>query len=182
MVANALISCRVSAETKARVRQLAQRDGIKESTLIKQVLDAVLRTGASVSAQDLVLPPYGDQRKRVYLRLNSQDHQRLIERAGSRHMAPATYVALLLRAHLHAAAPLPKAEYLALRQSVLELTTIGRNLNQIAKAMNRGGSATVPGRAEVAAMLKVAEGLRDHFRALLKANEMSWRGDGKTSP
>jgi hypothetical protein len=76
---------------------------------------------------------------------------------------------------------LPKAEYLALKQSVLELTAVGRNLNQIARAMNQGGRPALPGRVEVGAMLKVAEGLRDHFKGLLKANERSWRDHAEAS-
>jgi hypothetical protein len=40
----------------------------------------------------------------------------------ARGMASATYVSLLVRSHLHNAAPLPKAEYLALRQLILELS------------------------------------------------------------
>ena len=85
----------------------------------------------------------------------------------------------MVRSHLRAAAPLPKAEYLALKQSVLELTALGRNLNQIARAMHQGGRPALPGRAEVGAILEVAEGLRDHFKGLLKANELSWRGHEK---
>jgi len=37
------------------------------------------------------------------------------------------------------------AEYLALKQSVVELTAMGRNLNQIARAMNQGGRAGLAG-------------------------------------
>jgi hypothetical protein len=90
-------------------------------------------------------------------------------------LASATYVAVLVRSHLSGATPLPRAEYLALRQSILELTAIGRNLNQIARAINQGGHSALPGRTEVSAMLRVAEGLRDHFKELLKANAASWR-------
>jgi len=68
----------------------------------------------------------------------------------------------------------PKAEYVALKQSVAELAAIGRNLNQIARAINHGERAVSPGQAEVRAMLKVAVGLRDHVRGLLTANERSW--------
>jgi len=39
----ALIACRVTSETKARVRRLTERDGITESTLLRQLLDVVLR-------------------------------------------------------------------------------------------------------------------------------------------
>jgi hypothetical protein len=53
------------------------------------------------------------------------------------------------------------------------LRAIGVNLNQIARQMNRGPVAA-PGQALFMRMLKVAEGLRDHFKALLIANIKSW--------
>jgi hypothetical protein len=55
----------------------------------------------------------------------------------------------------------------------VELSAIGRNLNQIAKAIHQRNPA-VSGSGEVRAMLQVAEGLRNHFKALLKAKEQSW--------
>lgn len=97
-------------------------------------------------------------------------------------MASATYLSYLARSHLRGASPLPKAEYTLLKQSVEQLATVGRNLNQIARAMNQGGQPAMPGQGEVAAMLKVSGALRDHFRALLDANERSWRtGHAPTS-
>jgi len=113
------------------------------------------------------------------VRLAAEDLRRLQERATARGLASATYVSLLVRSHLSGSAPLPKAEYLALRQSVLELTAIGRNMNQIAKALNQGGNAVPPGRSEVAAMLRVAQRLRDHTKELLSANEVSWAHHAK---
>ena len=58
--------------------------------------------------------------------------------------AVATLVSVPVRAHLRNLAPLPKAELLALRQTVSGLSTIGRHLNQLAKLAqqgNRVGSA-----------------------------------------
>jgi hypothetical protein len=43
----------------------------------------------------------------------------------------------------------------------------------MARAMNQGKEAA-RGRQELQAMLKVAEGLRDHVKALLLTNEKSW--------
>ena len=63
---------------------------------------------------------------------------------------------------------------MALKRSVAELGAVGRNLNQIARAANQGGKPTGPGRQDLQAMLGVAEGLRDHVKALLKANRTSW--------
>ena len=89
-------------------------------------------------------------------------------------MRPATYVAVLTRSHLRRLAPLPKDEMQALRRSIGELAAIGRNLNQIAKAANDGGRLPGSAREDFRAMLKVCEALRDHTKAMLKANLTSW--------
>ena len=77
--------------------------------------------------------------------------------------------------------PLPTEELAALKRSIAELGVIGRNLKQIARTLNGGGRSDGPGRNHLELMLKIAVGLRDHVRALLKANETSWeRGYGET--
>jgi Bacterial mobilisation protein (MobC) len=71
---------------------------------------------------------------------------------------------------------------LALKRSVAELGTIGRNLNQIARLANQGAKPTGPGREDLRAMLRVAEALRDHVKALLKSNQISWeQGHAETT-
>jgi hypothetical protein len=96
-------------------------------------------------------------------------------------MPSATYVSVLVRSHLRNLAPIPKEETLALKGSVAELGAIGRSLNQIVRAANLGAGPT-PGREDLKAMLRVAEGLRDHVKSLLIANQSSWHqghaGDG----
>ena len=96
-------------------------------------------------------------------------------RAEARGMRSATYVSVLVRSHLRMLAPLPKDELLALKRSIAELATIGRNINQIAKAVNKGGMAPGSVREEFRAMLKICEAQRDNTKALLKANEISWQ-------
>jgi hypothetical protein len=173
MTDHALIACRVTLETKARVRRLAQRDGITESALIKQLLDIVLRS--SGLEEPTVAPPDKVNRQgRLYLRMETQDLRLLQARSEARGMASATYAALALRSHLRGGAPLPKAEYVALRQAIVQLAAVGRNLNQIARVLNQGGRAQLPGQRELVSMLEIAEALRDHFKALLDANQRSW--------
>lgn len=180
VTAAAFINCRVSSETKALVRTLADHQGTTESGLVKELLEGMLRNAALTHAS-APMRERVNRDARVYVRLKPEDFRLLTERAAARHMPSATYVSLLLRSHLHGLAPLPKVEYVALKQSVAELTAIGRNLNQIARIMNQSGRAQIPGRAEVAAMLKVAVGLRDHFKALLCANARSWTQSAPTS-
>ena len=171
----ALIACRVTSETKARVRRLAERDGITESTLLRQLLDVVLQTAGLHDPPTMTVPDRVNRDARVNVRLEPEDWRLLRERARARGMASATYLSYVARRHLRGAAPLPRAEYTLLKQSVDQLAALGRNLNQIARAMNQGDRSAGPGRTEVAAMLKLSESLRDHFIGLLDANDRSWR-------
>ena len=112
---------------------------------------------------------------RLTVRLVPEDRLLLRERAAARGMPAATYVSSLVRAHLRTLAPLPREELAELRHSIAELSAVGRSLNQIARALNQDARVGAPGRNEVLGMIRVAEGLRDHFRRLLKANIESWQ-------
>ena len=109
------------------------------------------------------------------MRLRSEDLLLLRERARARQMPTGTYVSLLIRAHLRALTPLPTAELAALRDSVAELGAIGRNLNQIARALNQGDAHISPSLADLRAMLKALSALRDHTKALISVNLESWK-------
>jgi hypothetical protein len=89
-------------------------------------------------------------------------------------MPTSTYVSLLVRAHLRALTPLPTAELAALKRSVAEVGAIGRNLNQIARAVNQGQWPNGPTKADLQAMLRALVGLRDHVKGLINANLASW--------
>jgi len=59
---------------------------------------------------------------------------------------------------------------------------IGRNLNQIARVANQTGNLARPAPADLRAVLKALEGLRDHVKALMLANVKSWEsGNAETS-
>jgi hypothetical protein len=61
-----------------------------------------------------------------------------------------------------------------MRHAVSELGAVGHNLNQIARAANRGGPVAGLGRDEFRAILKICEALRDHTKTLIKTNNASW--------
>jgi hypothetical protein len=53
-------------------------------------------------------------------------------------------------------------------------------LNQIARVTTQAGKSVGPGREDLRGMLRVAEGLRDHVKGLIKANQISWeQGDAE---
>ena len=175
MSADQFIAARVPSATKDRLRSLAAKRGLSESALLKDLLDLTLG-GPAVPASDDAEPVARVARgARLYVRLRPDDQLLLAERAAARRMAAATYVSVLVRAHLRHLAPLPHDELRALNRVVAELGAIGRNLNQIARVTHQGALATGPHGWDVLAMLKVCEALRDHVKALLKQNAVSWK-------
>jgi hypothetical protein len=134
----------------------------------------MLQTAGAGEAPSVPVSGRPARDSRLTVRLNPADQFLLRERAAARGMATATYVSVLTRAHLRALAPLPREELLALKRTVSELGSVGRNLNQIAHAANRGERVTGPNREDLRAILKVCEGLRDHVRNLVAANLKSW--------
>jgi hypothetical protein len=174
MAARALIAVQVSPELKAAFRALAHRENKSESALLMQLLGVMLRGVDGVEPAERRLEESANRYARLTVRLRAEDHLLLRERAAARTMPAATYVSVLVRAHLRALSPLPKGEFLALKRSTAELAAIGRNINQIAKAANEDGRLPSSVREEFRAMLKICEALRENTKALLKANIASW--------
>lgn len=162
----------VDRETKTRFAAVARHQGLSDSALLKRLIDVMLQANRSVACAT------ADGRAalvaRFSIRIRPDDQVLLRERAAARGMPAATYVSVLTRAHLRALSPLPKEELLVLKRAVSELGSMGRNLNQIARADNQGERGSGPSRKDLWAIFKAGEALRDHFKGLLSANIKSW--------
>ncbi len=175
MVADSLITARVTSEMKERFAALARYQALSESALLKRLVEAAL---VAVSAMKPEVPHVVESVPvdgKISVRLRADDLWTLRDRATARAMPTSTYVSLLIRSHLRALAPLPTAELDALKRSVAEISAIGRNLNQIARAVNQGEQPNGPSKADLQALLRALEGLRVHVKGLINANLMSWQ-------
>ena len=173
-------------EIKRQAKAIAERDLLTEAAWLKRLVIREIRACDSAndggselhrendSHRTRVAPGPKGYCKPVYVRFRDEDRQLLDARAAALGLRPATYVSVLTRSHLRSLTPLPKEEYLALKRSIAELASIGRNINQIAKATNEGGRVPESVGAEFRAMLKICVALRDNTKALLKANETNW--------
>jgi hypothetical protein len=181
-----ILKARVSPEIKRRAKGIADRDLLTEAAWLKRLVIREIRAceaandGGSGLHRENEIHRTRDARERktccnpVFVRFRDEDRLLLDARAAARGMRPATYLSVLTRSHLRFLTPLPKEEYLALKRSIAELASIGRNINQIVKAANGGGRIPDSVGAEFRAMLKICVALRDNTKALLKANEISW--------
>jgi len=174
MVAEAFIAVRVTAETKQRFAAIAQRQGLSQSLLMKRLIAATLLasepTSLNLNEPSKPQPASG----KISVRVRPDDLLLLRERAKARGMPCSTYVTFLIRAHLRSLTPLPTTEFTLLRQSLMEVAVIGRNLNQIAHKLNAGEHSPGPNSSELRSLLRALVALRDHFRGLLDANSKSW--------
>jgi hypothetical protein len=182
MTIDALVRCRVSSQTKTLLQSIAAREQITESALVRQLLETLVKASAPENAFGSKADEPGVRGERLSIRLAPDDRLLLSDRATARGMPSATYVAVLVRSHLRRLTPLPTEELAALKRSIAELGAVARNLNQMARTLNADGRSNGPGGEHLALMLKIAEGLRDHVKALLMANETSWeRGYAETT-
>jgi len=165
----------VTREKKELFAAVARHQGLSDSGLLKRLVELMLQ---SASAAEVGTPGGGDRTSRdsrLTVRIRPDDQLLLRERAAARGMAAATYVSVLTRSHLRSLAPLPKAEWLTLESIVTELSKLGRNINQITQAANRGERVSDPESTQFRAMLKICEALRVNTKKLLLANAKSWQ-------
>jgi Bacterial mobilisation protein (MobC) len=181
-----ILKTTVPKDIKLQAKAIAERESLSEATWLKRLVLREIRACDGGSEREPCRADGIERRsgatrethsngKPILVRVRGEDRLLLDARSEARGMRPATYVSVLIRSHLRMLAPLPKDELLALKRSIAELATIGRNINQIAKAVNKGGIAPGSVREEFRAMLKICEALRDNTKALLKANEISWQ-------
>jgi hypothetical protein len=174
MTQDVWIKSRVSPELKARFCALAARAGRTESGQLRWLVQsAVDAPEERVTAP--VLPAAQVRDARLWVRLNAEDRRLLRERADARQLPAATYVALLVRAHLLEQPPLPRHELAAVLRATAEVAAIGRNLNQYVRAVQGGASVAGFGVENAKSLIRVCEALHDGFRRLLAVNTASWR-------
>lgn len=173
MAGSTHLSTWISNEAKQRFAAAAERQNLSESALLKRLVEQMLASAGIDDVAELVASP-DPRHARLTIRLVPEDRALLRERAAARTMPVATYVSVLVRSHLRRIAPLPDRELSSLQAAVRELAAIGRSLNTMARLLQQDARQAVPGRQEVLAMLRICEALRDHVRALVKANFISW--------
>jgi hypothetical protein len=178
-----ILKARVSADIKVQAKAVADRELMTEAAWLKRLVIRELRAADEGACRGVarerpcrggrVSDGLKGQSRPVLVRLRPDDRALLEARAEARGMRSATYLSWLTRAHLRRLAPLPQEEMRTLKRSIGELAAIGRNVNQIARAVHEG---KVPAsvREEFRAILKICEALRDNTKALIRTNVASW--------
>lgn len=178
MANQARISGWVETEVKAQFIARAKANDMSESGLVGLLVKTFLNNNPDESHD----APTDDARKteRQWFRLNPAERALLKARAKQRHMRPATYARATMRAHLYSAPQFDDEELACLRDANRQLASLGRNINQIARALNTSLDNAHLAQAVNFSQLRAA--LEDHRKVvmdLVKANMDSWEvGNG----
>ena len=172
----ATLIARVEPATKTRFRAMAQARGLSESELLRAVVLAVTGEDSLPSPATPDRPaPETTESNRMTVRLPRFLLDATQARAKSQGMAPSRWVAALVQSNLSRQPVMTEAELLELRASNRELAAIGRNLNQVAKALNE--SFHQSDRVKIETLNALAASLeqqRQSIRDLVRASQQTW--------
>lgn len=164
----------VGTETKTRFRRMAKARDLSESELLRAVVLAV--TGEDVIDSEPVTP---DTTRTEIERMTVRMSRFLLEgaaaRAKAKGMATSRWVAALVQSHLTRQPVMTQAELVALQTCSRELAAIGRNINQIAHALNSAFQETDRVKLEKLEELGHAVAAsRGAIRSLVRASQDAW--------
>lgn len=167
----------VEPGTKARFRSMAKARGLSESELLRAVILAV--TGEDDDTDQPIEP---DAEKADTTRMTVRMPRFLMEAAAARGkvkgMAPSRWVAALVQSNLTRQPVMTDDELAGLLAANRELAAVGRNINQIARALNEAFHETERVKIERLAQLRDAiVKQRAAMRALVRASQNSWVAD-----
>jgi len=170
----ASIIARVLPEDKAKFQRVAKAGKMKESELLRSMIQVVL----DESEQPKTSEPEQQEEaepQRIMLRLPAFLMTATKKAAKAKWMVPGRYVSALVQSNLMADPVMTEAEVLALQASNRELAAIGRNLNQIAKALNESFYET--DRLKMETLKELTQAIKSNqqeIRALVRATKRGW--------
>jgi hypothetical protein len=175
-----VIATRVSPETRAHFVALAARHHLSASSLLAKMVDEVLKTNGQISLVSSGQRPAGESENRpgladrITLRLRKGDRPLATERAHSRGMKTASYLALLIHNHVRDAAVLPPNELDHIKVTAARLAALGRQLRMFGMP-NTLPEPVAPDLGEAIALVRrEVEEAREATAALVRRNLISW--------
>jgi len=175
------VEARLTDAEKNAWSQFCQAGGLRESEMLRRMIQRVAGIGEAESAE----PASDDQEeesriRKLTIRLSPSQERRLTQRAQQEGYPNRTsWVTAMVFAELHQEPVLTDAEVAALRESNRELAAIGRNLNQMARAINTDWRESDKLKQEAIETLgERIEQHRDQVAGLLSRRLNRWREDG----
>lgn len=162
----------VAQEVKDQFAAKARELGRTEAGLLRLLIETFMKT----NPVEVEIPtPTETKDNYLPVRLSSAAKGALLKKASEHRMKAGPYVLALLRAHLSQKPFFTEIELEVLRQTNNELTAIGRNVNQIARALNISiDNAHLVKANEMESVAGKVKECRNYVRNLIRANLAAW--------
>ncbi len=172
-----VLKATVSPVIKRRFHATARACGQSEAELLRCVVLAHLGQGET----DLTVPvPSAEAQwlERLTVRLPHFLMQATRDQARRHQMAPSRWIGALVQSTFMRAPVMTDEQLLTLKASNRELAAIGRNINQIARALNEAFFRTHKlERAHLDALANAIVNNRTAIRDLVRASQQAWGND-----
>jgi predicted DNA binding CopG/RHH family protein len=167
----------VPHEIKELFFQKAEALGLSEAELLREMILIVVDQDNETD-QPIAIKSEKTDLTRITVRIPRFMLEGAIERAKAKGMATSRWIAALVQGNLGYAPVLTNDELMALRRSISELSNVGRNINQIARAINSGHIKTEFFRHDtLTALSKAIDTTQAAIRALVRASQNVWTTD-----
>ena len=177
------IIARIEDETKKRFRNMAKARGLSESELLRAVLQAA--TGTDKDDEQPTQPdPDNAEVDRMTVRMPRFLLQAVKARAKRKGMAPSRWITALVQSNLTGNPVMSDTEVAVLQACARELVATGRNINQIAYAINLANTIN-PGSFEkswlplekLEEVKIVVDKNREEIRVFVRASQSVWEAN-----
>ncbi|WP_157754480.1 plasmid mobilization relaxosome protein MobC [Pseudomonas putida] len=172
-----LLSARIQPDTKSLFDERAASLNMTTAALLEKLVEAFLqRPSPEPSAIAKAEPAeVGKTKARVDVPLAPSEGRALEQLAGEMGWSRSKYLAQLFRVHLSSEPRFSEKELLELRQVTMQLSALGRNVNQIARALNVSlDHANQAHAVQWETMHKVIDLHRQFVKRLVKSNLDYW--------
>ena len=170
----ATLKARVDQATHERFLALAHARGLTESELLRLAIHREIDSTAPIRVPAVPLPDQTTP-SRVTVRTSAFILSAAQSRAQSQGMALSRWIASLMQSNLSTHPVLTDTEVHAVQTTTRELAALGRNINQIARALNEAPFQTERVRLDSLAELSdKIEHVRQAIRSLVRASRNAW--------
>ena len=177
---SAVLSMRVSPDTRASFAALAARHRLSESALLAKLVEEVLKANSPVGRE---LPEQRCARDsisawvtndRITLRLRTGDRTLAAERASARGMKTGSYLSLLIHNHVRGSAVLPPKELNQIKATCAHLAALGRQLRMFGMPNTSAEPLASELRDAIALARQEIDAAREATAAVVRRNLISW--------
>jgi hypothetical protein len=181
-----VVRARLNPELHKRFKALRKAEGLTESELLQRaVANELDRPGglanscAPGAATHAARVPKaigeGVEKTRLTVRLPAYVRHAAAERARTQGFRVSAWISSLVQSHVASTPVLTETELLAVELTNRELGAIGRNINQIARALNGAHFQTERVRLDrLAELSEKVDATREAIRSLVRASRNAW--------